>query len=160
MRIWRCKKQLKKKKSTLGKEVFYSTARKLILQAQDMLWVEHLEIMDYMRSSVNLRAYGQRDPLIEYRKEGLRLFHEMGESVSETILRMLPNIGAGAFSREEQKLKTIHKNASLIGGTKPDSKVTVSTTGSVGQSNDVKKVGRNDPCPCGSGKKYKKCHGA
>jgi len=65
------------KKLALGETDFYKALRILILQATDMLWVEHLEVMDYLRGSVNLRAYGQRDPLVEYKKEGLRLFKEI-----------------------------------------------------------------------------------
>lgn len=152
-------KVIEEKKQSLGDDAFYKTIRKLFLQAQDMLWVEHLEVMDYMRSSVNLRAYGQRDPLIEYRKEGLRLFHEMEGSVDETILRLLPNIGAGAFARDEQKLKETHSNARLIGGDSGGKVTTGSTTPSTPKGEDGKKIGRNDPCYCGSGKKYKKCHG-
>src|SRR3989344_5377555 len=85
------------KRSQLGDAQFFALLRQLLLQTIDMLWVEHLEVMDYMRGSVNLRAYGQRDPLVEYRKEGLRLFKEMEETYIETVLRLLPNIGAEAF---------------------------------------------------------------
>jgi len=148
-------RNVEEKKKALGEKDFYTTTRKLLLQAQDMLWVEHLEIMDYMRSSVNLRAYGQRDPLIEYRKEGLRLFHEMKESVTETVLRLLPNIGAGAYNQEQQKLTETHANARLIGNNVSDTKAAQNTP----RDGDGKKIGRNDPCFCGSGKKYKKCHG-
>jgi preprotein translocase subunit SecA len=94
---------LKNKKEELGEEQFYGATRKLVLQVIDMLWMEHLEAMDYMRSSVNLRAYGQRDPLVEYKKEGTRMFKEMQESIKYHIIDLLPNIGAGAFAREAQK---------------------------------------------------------
>ncbi len=142
---------IEEKKSSLGEDVFYASMKRLILQVIDMLWVEHLEVMDYMRSSVNLRAYGQRDPLIEYKKEGLRMFREMQDSVDEHILRLLQNIGEGAFARERQKVQEVHKNARLIGGNQNVQGSTSNTKG--------KKIGRNDPCHCGSGKKFKKCHG-
>ncbi len=134
-------------KAQLGDSPFYRSIRGLCLQTIDILWVEHLEVMDYMRGSVGLRAYGQRDPLVEYKKEGLRLFKEMEDAYVDTVLRLLPNIGAGAFSRETEKLKEVHEQARAISAetnTPP---------------NQSPKVGRNDPCPCGSGKKYKKCHG-
>jgi preprotein translocase subunit SecA len=93
---------LHEKKESLGDDEYYSALRRLFLQAIDMLWIEHLEVMEYTRGSVNLRAYGQRDPLLEYRKEGLRLFKEMQESANDVIVRMLPNIGVSAFQAQQQ----------------------------------------------------------
>ncbi|MCR4330807.1 MAG: preprotein translocase subunit SecA, partial [Patescibacteria group bacterium] len=92
------KKLIEEKEQALGKEVFLDGVRKLALQTIDMLWMEHLEAMDYMRGSVNLRAYGQRDPLVEYKREGLRLFRDMQESTKSHFVELLPNIGAGAFA--------------------------------------------------------------
>jgi len=134
----------------IGEAEFYRIAKILLLQSIDMFWVDHLEIMDYTRSSVNLRAYGQRDPLVEYKKEGLRLFKEMNDAVNDQVLKILPNIGAGAYAREEQELKETQKHMKLAGGGEEQPAVAPRTED---------KVGRNDPCPCGSGKKYKKCHG-
>jgi len=143
---------INEKKALLGQEEFYKTLKRMFLQAIDMLWVEHLEMMDYLRSSVNLRAYGQRDPLVEYKKEGLILFQEMQESFDENILKLLPGIGAGAYQREQQKLQEIHREAQRIGGgNKGESSPRPVTKSSSDE------IGRNDPCPCGSGKKYKKC---
>ena len=82
------------RRAQLGDEAFEKAVRGVLLQSIDMLWVEHLETMEYLRSSVNLRAYGQRDPLVEYRKEGIRLFREMGEAMTEMVRRLIPNIGA------------------------------------------------------------------
>ncbi|MEX0916913.1 MAG: preprotein translocase subunit SecA [Candidatus Paceibacterota bacterium] len=106
---------LKEKEGLLGVDAFYNSARMVILQVIDTLWVEHLEGMDYLRGSVNLRAYGQRDPLIEYRKEGLRMFRELEASIDERILKTLPNIGGNAFVEEKKKLQEVHENARLIG---------------------------------------------
>jgi preprotein translocase subunit SecA len=146
------------KKGILGDEEFYIIIRRMFLQAIDMLWVEHLEMMDYLRSSVNLRAYGQREPLVEYKKEGLRLFKEMEESLDENVLKLLPGIGAGAYQREQQKLQEIHKQARSAGSEKGES------TAKPVQKGADEEIGRNDPCPCGAvnpdtGKiyKYKKC---
>lgn len=145
------KKVAKEKADLMGKERFLSTARQLMLQTIDMFWVEHLEVMDYTRSSVNLRAYGQRDPLVEYKREGVRLFKEMQSVVENQILNLLPHVGAGVANPETIKLKEIHDEAQMIG----------SGDGSSNSNDNSTKpeVGRNDPCPCGSGKKYKKCHG-
>lgn len=154
------RKILDEKKAILGENEFYQALRRLLLQTIDIFWVEHLEIMDYTRSSVNLRAYGQRDPLVEYKKEGLRLFREMEEAIKEEVARLAPHIGAGMFLKEEENLKEMEKNAVLVGGgenkTDNNSK-NVSSKTPVDESGD--KLGRNDPCHCGSGKKYKKCHG-
>ncbi len=94
-----------KKESEFGKEPWYELMRKLALQMTDMLWVEHLEVMQYTRSSVNLRAYGQRDPLIEYRKEGLRLFNEMQAAVLHRMAEIIPNVQPETLAREEAELK-------------------------------------------------------
>ena len=135
--------------ATLGEAEFYRAAKRLILQVIDMMWMEHLDAMEYLKSSVNLRAYGQRDPLVEYKKEGLRLFREMKESVQNEIIRLFPAIGVGAFAKEEAEARTRVKLAKEVGGGED--------TASVAEPVHSVKVGRNDPCPCGSGKKFKKC---
>lgn len=145
-------KLVESKIEALGSEEFYRAVKRLILQVTDMMWMEHLESMEHMKSSVNLRAYGQREPLIEYKKEGLRMFRELKESIQNEIIRMLPGIGAGAFAKEEEKAREVVKQALEIGGGE-DAASTASPITS-------DKTNRNDPCPCGSGKKYKKCHGA
>ncbi len=147
-------KMAQEKKDRMGEEYFYQNLRRLMLQIIDTFWVDHLEAMDYLRSSVNLRAYGQRDPLVEYKKEGLRLFKDMEEGIQEEVIRLLPHIDAGLFKTEENKnLAMVHESAeSITGGTSSGN--TVVSEGGVVNS---EKIGRNDTCPCGSGKKYKKC---
>lgn len=140
------------KVSSVGETEFYRAVKRLILQVVDMMWMEHLDAMEYLKSSVNLRAYGQRDPLVEYKKEGLRLFREMKESVQNEILRLVPAIGADAFKKEEEKAREVVKNAIEIGGGEEEA--------AAEEPIHSDKTGRNDACPCGSGKKYKKCHGA
>ena len=152
------------RKALLGEDVFWDTARRLALQTVDMLWMEHLEAMDHLRGTVNLRAYGQRDPLVEYKKEGLRMFHELESGIMAEIAGLLPNIGAGAFAREEQKLHEVHVEESLaedvvVSGASDDVAVSPSSVSVHESVRGEDKVGRNDPCPCGSGKKYKKCCG-
>ncbi len=144
-------------KNIFTDEVFALTTRRLVLQAIDMFWVEHLEAMDYMRSSVNLRAYGQRDPLVEYKKEGLQLFKTMQQATEDEIIKLFPNIESSAHFEAPKQLKEIHENASIIGAGDGDSK-NKPVHGAVRNENG-EKVGRNDPCICGSGKKFKHCHG-
>ena len=153
------KKILDDKKALLGEDEFYSALRRLLLQAIDMFWVEHLEMMDYTRSSVNLRAYGQRDPLVEYKKEGLRLFKEMEFAIREEIARLVPHIGVGMFLKEEEKLKEMEKNVTLVGGGENKADNNSKNIPKSSANDDGEKIGRNDPCVCGSGKKYKKCCG-
>jgi len=150
------KKMIEGKIMQLGENNFFETARLIILQTIDMFWVEHLEMMDYMRSSVNLRAYGQRDPLVEYKKEGLTMFKQMEIGIEEQMFQLIPKIGEGMkLSGEEKKLNEIHENAKVIGDSDKSNLVAENKN----RGNDGQKIGRNDPCPCGSGKKYKKCHG-
>jgi len=149
---------IEKKTADFGREAFLSAVRIVLLQTIDMYWVEHLEVMDYTRASVNLRAYGQRDPLVEYKKEGLRLFKEMNNAMREQVIKILPNIvpiqnGQPIIQStpSSKDLKEVHENAQLI-GQGSDSKGN-------SDENVIKEaeVGRNEPCPCGSGKKYKNC---
>jgi preprotein translocase subunit SecA len=149
-------KAVESKRAELGEEEFEKVVRRLILQTIDMLWMEHLELMEYTRNSVNLRAYGQRNPLVEYKKEGLRLFHELKEAISNQVCTMLPQLASGAFSDDMRKAQEAQKNAQLISGAVSK---TVARAVFAGAGKKQEKVGRNDPCPCGSGKKYKKCHG-
>lgn len=99
------------KKQEFGLEEWNNTIRRLCLQVTDIIWVEHLEVMNYTRSSVTLRAYGQRDPLIEYRKEGVRLFKEMQESTLHRIAEVLPNLRPEAVLKEEEELKKMAAKA-------------------------------------------------
>jgi len=145
------KKAIEEKRKALG-ENFYPTMKRVILQTIDMFWVEHLELMDYTRSSVNLRAYGQRDPLVEYKREGLRLFKEMEEAARAQVTRLIPNIAIGVetLSPEQKNLQEVERKAQEIGNV-------IKSVGLPAVASA--KAGRNDPCPCGSGKKFKKCHG-
>ncbi len=120
--------------------------RRIILQTIDLFWVDHLEMMEYLRGSVNLRAYGQRDPLVEYKKDGLRFFRDMEVSIARQIAEFV--IALNLEAAASYKIVPIEVQAEAVSDT---SRPTVSKKA---------EVGRNDPCPCGSGKKYKKCHGA
>ena len=115
---------------------FWNIARLSSLSFIDQLWKNHLSEMDYLRSGIGLRAMGQRDPLVEYQKEGYDLFEELIYNVKLSVVRLLLNFDSSAIKVEKTpKPKNLEK-----------------------QRNN-KKIGRNDPCDCGSGLKYKKCHG-
>jgi len=128
--------QIKEKRQLLGDE-FYLVVRRLLLQTIDFFWLEHLDVMEHLRSSVNLRAYGQRDPLIEYRKEGLRMFRSLEVAIQERVAELIPEMGVGAFASEEERMKRASAAAqraarSTGGGTVP-----------APVKND-QKIGRND----------------
>jgi preprotein translocase subunit SecA len=107
---------IEQKKTEFGEEVFTDVLRKVLLQMIDMLWVEHLEVMGFTRSSVNLRAYGQRDPLIEYRKEGLRLFKEMQIVLLDRVAEVLPRVQPQEVAKEEAQRKEEAKAAQAAAG--------------------------------------------
>lgn len=145
---------IKSKREKLGDEAFLETVRRIALYTNDVLWMEHLEQMDYLRSSVNLRAYGQREPIVEYKKEGLLMFKEMEEAFKDQVADLVAKINTESISvtKEEVKEKEV-----FVTSHSELSNTTAST-----DSN--KEIGRNDPCPCGAinpetGEiyKYKKC---
>lgn len=107
---------VEKKRLELGDGAFDEAAKRLMLQTIDMFWVEHLELMDYTRSSVGLRAYGQRDPLVEYQREGLRLFRDMQAAIRERVASLVPHIGANAFAADEARLRKQRETLKALGG--------------------------------------------
>lgn len=112
------KAAVEERKKTLG-ESFYGTIRRFLLQTTDMLWVEHLEAMEYLRSSVNLRAYGQRDPLVEYKKEGLKLFRSLEESFAMHVRRSLPHIGAPSVDAAHVRVERAARQVTNFSGVTP-----------------------------------------
>lgn len=148
------KEAIIKKRKNVGEENFMQAFKELCLQTFDMFWVEHLEMMDYLRSSVNLRAYGQRDPLVEYKKEGLRLFKEMEENIENSILSTITKVDESAINLTAQR--EVENQALKITGV-TDSNNSLQPLSYIKRGEDGEKFGRNDPCWCGSGKKFKKC---
>lgn len=137
------------KRAKVGDTSFFETVRRIALYTTDTLWVEHLETMEYTRSSVNLRAYGQREPLIEYKKEGLRLFRNMEAMFKEQVTSLIKTMNVEQMGPIET---TESKPSLVLSG--------VDDTGNIPTAPKKEpKLGRNDPCYCGSGKKYKNCHG-
>ena len=154
-------KMIREKEAAMGEEIFLEAVRRIALQAIDMLWMEHLEQMDYLRSSVRLRAYGQRDPLIEYKREGLRLFREMEQSIKETMAKYIENIGVSALAAEEKRMEEMKRAMEQAGAAagQDETAAKIPARSSAPKNSEGQEIGRNDPCWCGSGKKYKKCHG-
>ncbi|MEI8061974.1 MAG: preprotein translocase subunit SecA [bacterium] len=155
--------KIQEKRNLMGESAFINTVRGVILQSVDLFWVDHLEIMDYMRSSVGLRAYGQRDPLVEYKREGLRLFKQMEIAVDSEVIRSLENVTAEVGVGENVRTIELKPDANSYNSVTGEISGNISTAKAAApamKNQKGEKVGRNDLCPCGSGKKYKKCHGA
>ncbi len=147
------KEIIKNKRVTLGDEVFFETVRRISLYTTDTLWIEHLETMEYTRASVNLRAYGQREPLVEYKKEGLHLFKEMERMFKEQVISLIKTIKTDISDDIINQVEEEEKPELILSSSSSD------TTSSNTFKRSEPKIGRNDPCFCGSGKKYKYCHG-
>ena len=122
------------KEKELSSEVMRQVEKMVLLRNIDTLWMDHLENMEYLQDSVRLRAYGQQDPLIEYKNEGHRMFKEMLAAIDRSVATTIFKVGV---PRQQQEARPVM----------------------ISSAPHADKAGRNDPCPCGSGKKYKKCHG-
>jgi preprotein translocase subunit SecA len=162
-----------------GEEIARQVERYVILQVVDARWREHLEAMDYLREGVHLRAMAQKDPLVEYRHEGHLMFEQLGREIREEVVSLMFHAQV-----EPQDIETLqqddwsdngdfdYQHESLAGSDAIAAAGGGVTAGEIGGgatavatqqprvASEWDKVGRNDPCPCGSGKKYKKCHGA
>jgi preprotein translocase subunit SecA len=176
------------KKQVLGEGIVNNLADQIMLRIMDTKWMAHLSEMDYLKTGIGLRAIGQRDPLVEYKNEAYTAFERMTASMYDDFLRTLlrleiaikieqpapdPLAGKVSYSNPEDQLAAPKTSAisapksaeaavaegARVGAPKQDKKPHVETY-EKDKSDPFANVGRNDPCPCGSGKKFKKCHGA
>ena len=137
----------------MEKPIMRHLEKMIMLQVLDNLWMDHLLGMDHLKEGIGLRGYAQKNPLTEYKKEGFDMFSAMNLRIKEEITEYLFKVSVTqdsevALEKDQDKRKIVEHR----GGDGEESKpVTVKRT--------EKKTGRNEPCPCGSGKKYKKCHG-
>ncbi len=134
--------KFEERQNEFGVSEWREIVRRLMLQVSDILWVEHLEVMQHTRSSVGLRAYGQQDPLLEYRKEGIRLFKEMQEVSYHRVAELIPTVQKVAVEKEEESLKKAQAHIALQGG----SSAGVPEVSSVSQTSVEKEArfGRNE----------------
>lgn len=145
---------LEDKEKRYGAPLMRELERICLLKCVDSQWMEHIDNMDQLRQGIALRGYGQKDPVVEYRIEGFDMFDQMVDSIREASIKMLLTIEvrqAGAAPRREQVARPTGEGFTPGNGT-PGVK-----SASKGQPVRVIKIGRNDPCPCGSGLKWKKC---
>jgi len=133
------------KEKEISEKTMREAERVVLLRVVDSKWMEHIDSMDQLRQGIGLRAYGQKDPVVEYKFEGYNMFEEMNFNIQEEAIKMIMSIKTSNNTPLMQQRRPIITNSVKGGLTKQASKF---------------KVGRNDPCPCGSGKKYKYCCGA
>jgi len=161
-----------------GPELMREIERYVILQVVDSRWRSHLDSMDYLRDGIHLRAMAQKDPLVEYRGEGHKMFEELGQTIREEVVLTLfhaqievnepqqlePQQGNGALEYQHETAAGAEAIAAAgAGGAGVSTAFATQSGGGTATAtavNEHKDVGRNDPCWCGSGKKFKKCHGA
>ena len=150
----------------VGLEQFTPFMRMILLQSIDSHWREHLAALDYLRQGIHLRGYAQKNPKQEYKREAFELFSQMLDVVKMEVTRVLMTVRIQTQEEVAQAAEAIEARAEHISNvtyTHPNEDGSVAqetdpaTLASAGEA--VRKVGRNDPCPCGSGKKYKQCHG-
>ncbi len=164
------------KEQAYGEDTMRRLERYAVLMTIDRHWRDHMYEMDQLKTGIGLRAYGQRDPLIEYKRESFRIFSELIETIDKDIVSMVfkLQVNVPEKSREERRreaqsgnLVASHQESVGMGfgsATQSEEANPMAEASKRGKAKPIKregqKIGRNDPCPCGSGKKYKKCHGA
>jgi preprotein translocase subunit SecA len=137
----------------------------VLLQSIDTHWREHLSALDYLRQGIHLRGYAQKQPKQEYKREAFELFGQLLDSVKNEVTRTLMTLRVESSAQLDQAAQDIEGRAERIANVtytaptetgEPESSVDAAT---VRASEAMPRVGRNEPCPCGSGKKFKQCHG-
>ncbi len=154
-----------KKEQEIGSQNLRQIERAIILQTIDTLWMNHLDEIDYLRQGIGLRGYGQRDPLIEYKREAFHLFSHLMENMRSTTVKTVFRISM-VSAQSEVQAEALPENVQYQGAQENLSPLTSGGEAETSQQPAAQKpiinnnkVGRNDPCPCGSGKKYKVCCG-
>ena len=142
-----------KRESELGSEVMRELERKVLLSVLDRKWREHLYEMDYLQEGIGLRAMAQRDPLVEYQREGYELFSAMMDAIKEELASLVFNVEVNVEDGKKVSAPSIEAKPAQVSALS----YTAADESGVVTKNEVT---RNAPCPCGSGKKYKRCHGA
>nr|MDQ3283929.1 preprotein translocase subunit SecA [Acidobacteriota bacterium] len=153
-------KHYDEKESMIGADNMRLNEKYLLLQVIDQQWKDHLLNIDHLKEGIGLRGYGQRDPLVEYKRESFDLFQSMMERIQDRVVKILWKIELAGGSREEERQEAQRVQRALP-PQPPRQQMTFSGPKEAAgpQKRTQAKIGRNDPCPCGSGKKYKKCHG-
>jgi preprotein translocase subunit SecA len=162
--IWeKLKVRYEEKEKQIGAEAMRTYERIILLNIIDAQWKDHLLSLDHLKQGIGLVGYGQKDPLVEYKKQSFDLFQEMLDRIDTTTIRSLFNLQVVAEQPPETLRQRRQRRSTSMTFTGPNQGAAAAgeEDGKVKTVvRDQPKVGRNEPCPCGSGKKYKKCHGA
>jgi len=155
------KEQYQRKEEVVGVEMMRNFEKGVMLQTLDSLWKEHLAAMDYLRQGIHLRGYAQKDPKQEYKRESFAMFAAMLESLKYEVISTLSKVQVRMPEEVEQMEEQRRLESERLAQQQQLSHVDADTEAaqSLSEQTGERKVGRNDLCPCGSGKKYKQCHG-
>ena len=145
------------KEQEIGSEQMRELERVVLLKVVDEKWMNHIDSMDELKNGIGLRAYGQQDPVVKYRMEGMDMFEEMTANIKVDVVKILMNIRKQGEVRRQETAKITGAALEAINSVDGGKAINVNENKTV--VNEGPKVGRNDPCPCGSGKKYKNCCG-
>ncbi len=145
------------KEVAIGSEQMRELERIVMLKVVDEKWMNHIDSMDELKNGIGLRAYGQQDPVVKYRIEGMDMFDEMISDIKVDVTKILMNIRQQGEAKRQETVKITGAALEAIHSVDGGAKIGTDVDRTI--KNDGPKVGRNDPCPCGSGKKYKNCHG-
>lgn len=143
----------------MGESVMREVERQVMLRIIDQRWREHLEEMDYLQEGINLRAVGQKDPLIEWQREGFEMFGNLMKGIAQDFVKYVMHVQVVNDSSPSGTLSNIQQTSDENVDDKPVTNSKTNSGSSVFGAPDWSKTPRNSPCPCGSGKKYKMCHG-
>ena len=146
------------KEKEIGSEQLRELERVVMLKVVDQKWMDHIDAMDELKNGIGLRAYGQQDPVVKYRMEGMDMFDEMVTDIKYDVVKLLMNLRKQEDVKREEAAKITGAALQAINGLDSDQQRVKSEVNRT-VVNQGPKVGRNDPCPCGSGKKYKNCCG-
>ena len=145
------------KETAIGSEEMRELERVVMLKVVDEKWMNHIDSMDELKNGIGLRAYGQQDPVVKYRIEGMDMFDEMISDIKVDVTKILMNIRQQGEAKRQETVKITGAALEAIHSVDGGAKIGTDVDRTI--RNEGPKVGRNDPCPCGSGKKYKNCHG-
>jgi preprotein translocase subunit SecA len=146
------------REAEFGPDLLHALERRVLLTVLDRHWREHLYEMDYLQEGIGLRAIGQRDPLVEYQREGFDMFQAMQDSIKREAVAYVFNASVQVIDEDEERRQAPAPQPTQLSSAVTEAEERAAATQP--QRQGGKKVGRNQPCPCGSGKKYKLCHGA
>ncbi|WP_386697353.1 preprotein translocase subunit SecA [Lonepinella sp. MS14436] len=151
--------EYQRKEQMVGEETMRNFEKGIMLQTLDELWKEHLAAMDRLRQGIHLRSYAQKDPKQEYKKESFAMFTEMLDALKMSVVKTLSRVQVRSAEEVEQAQQQQQQMAERQAEAREYNGATEEVNEQVAMAESERKIGRNEPCPCGSGKKYKHCHG-